>query len=154
MFDKIYLSGNVSVLPFTFCFPLAPFTGSVISTLVAIWSPACFYYGLGIGIFVIGPINHCNRWELTNKNLASFLSCFLHLQLLDFLYNSLKTQTNVFFSFLCLPTHVRSLFYTLLEKQFKVQLRQILMFKDLLLFSRCRQKYLIILLCAPNKKVF
>ena len=34
--------------------------------------PARFYYGLGIGIFVIGPINHCNRWELTNTNLASY----------------------------------------------------------------------------------
>ena len=70
--------------------------------------PARFYYGLGIGIFVIGPINHCNRWELTNKNLASYptLPTFLHLQLSDFLYNSLKTQTNVFFSFPCLQTHV------------------------------------------------
>ena len=83
VFDKIYLSGNVSVLLFTFCFPLAPFTGTVISPLVAIWSPACFYYGLGIGIFVIGSINHCNRWELTNKNLLtlSFLSTFATFRL-------------------------------------------------------------------------
>lgn len=92
--------------------------------------PARFYYGLGIGIFVIGPINHCNRWELTNKTshptirppyLPTFETFRLSVQLVE--------NSNKCVFLFPLFTNSCSLFYTLLEKQFKVQERQILFCK-------------------------
>ena len=83
--------------------------------------PAGFYYGLGIGIFVIGPINHCNRWELTNKNLASYLPTFATFRLSVQLVENSNKCVFLFPLF----TNSCSLFYTLLKKQFKVQQRQI-----------------------------
>ena len=72
-------------------------TASICRWNISFWphlEPVCFYYGLGIGIFVIGTINHCNRWELTNKNNAS-LPPFLFSHC-NFLWNKY-----VFLIFLC-----------------------------------------------------